>query len=282
MKKKINKNNEKKRSFGEPSNFSGQHLLHNKRLLNEIVNKSKLTKRDLVLELGAGKGALTKILSEKSRQVLAVEYDKKFVDKLEAIASVLDNIKVIHQDILKISLPREPFVIVSNIPFAITTDIMKMLLNNPNNGLQRAIIIMEKGAAKRFTSNRVKDPYVMAWRMWFDLSIERGISREHFSPPPKVDSAMVSIVRKKNPLVSYKNVKALHLLLDFGLKYPNAHIDGLFRAIFTAPQAKKARLAINGTPDKVINSLSTEQWAILTETMVRYVPRHLWPKKGNR
>lgn len=82
---------------------------------------------------------------------------------------------------------------------------------------------MEKGAAKCFTSNKVKDPYVMAWRMWFDLSIERGISREHFSPPPKVDSAMVSIVRKKNPLVSYKNVKALHLLLDFGLKYHKAH-----------------------------------------------------------
>lgn len=280
MAKKVDKYLGKKMSRSEPPNFSGQHLMHNKRLINEIVNKSQVSKQDLVLELGAGEGALTTILSEKARKVLAVEYDEKFVDKLEQIPA--NNIKIIHNDILRISLPKEPFIVVSNIPYAITTNIMKMLLNNPNNKLERAFIVMEKGASKRFTASIVRDSYVMAWRMWFDLKVERSISREYFSPPPKVDSALLSIRRKKSPLVPYRNKNALHLLLSFGLKYPNAPIEQILKSIFTAPQAKKARQAIKCEPEKTVKSLSAQQWAILTETLVRYVPRNKWPKQRKK
>lgn len=101
---------------------------------------------------------------------------------------------------MKIHLPKEKFVVVSNIPYAITTPIMKMLLNKPANGFQKGVIIMEMGAAKRFTSQFVKDDYVLAWRMWFDICYIRKISRNNFSPPPKVDSAMITITRKKSLL----------------------------------------------------------------------------------
>ncbi len=58
---------------------------------------------------------------------------------------------------------------------------------------------MEKGAAKRFTAKMVKDRYIITWRMYFNMRLVRGISRDNFSPPPKVDSAMVYISRKKRP-----------------------------------------------------------------------------------
>lgn len=277
MTKKSNKHKYRNFNNGEPPNFNGQHLIHNKKLLTDIVKTAKISNKHLVLELGAGKGALTTVLNEKARKVWAIEYDSRFIKKLESLG--LQNTIVIQKDILKIKLPREPFVVVSNIPFAITTDIMKMLLNDPKNSIQSAVIIMEKGAAKRFTSKSVKDWYVMAWRMWFDIRIERGISKDHFSPPPRVDTAMVSIVRKKESLISYKYVKTLHSLLAYGLKYSTVPVNDFLRSIFTAPQAKKVRAAIKVSPENTMKSLNEEHWAIICNTMVQYVPPHFWPKK---
>lgn len=188
---------EKKLSRGEPPNFPGQHFMHNQKLLHEIVERANVSVKDTVLELGAGKGALTTVLNQRAKKVLAVENDAKLVDVLNRKTAHQPNTKVVHQDIMKIFLPSEPFVVVSNIPYAITTPIMKMLLDNPGSSLQRGIIVMEKGAAKRFTASIVKDPYVLAWRMWFDIDYVKGVSRNNFSPPPKVDSAMIRIVRKK-------------------------------------------------------------------------------------
>ncbi|MDI3411356.1 rRNA adenine N(6)-methyltransferase family protein [Bacillus sonorensis] len=143
---------------------------------------------------------MTTALSQKAGKVLAVENDSTFVEILKRKTAQNSNTKIIHQDIMKIHLPNEKFVVISNIPYAITTPIMKMLLNNPASGFQKGIIVMEKGAAKRFTSKFIKNSYVLAWRMWFDISIVREISKDNFSPPPKVDSAMVRITRKKKLL----------------------------------------------------------------------------------
>lgn len=113
-----------------------------------MVNLAKISSEDTVLELGAGKGALTTVLNQKAKKVLAVEYDAKFVEVLKRKTAKQSNTMIIHQDIMKIRLPKEKFVVVSNIPYAITTPIMKMLLSNPSSGFQRGVIIMEKGAAE--------------------------------------------------------------------------------------------------------------------------------------
>lgn len=276
MKKKPNKTNRKKISRGEPLNFSGQHLINNKKLLHEIVKTAKISNQHLVLELGAGKGAITSLLDRQARKVLAIEYDSKFINKLNSLG--LKNTRVIQHDILKIKLPSEPFVVVSNIPFAITTDIMKLLLNNPKNNLQKAFIIMEKGAAKRFSSTPIKDWYVMAWRMWFDIKLEKEISRDNFTPSPKVDCALISIVRKKEPLVLYKNAKVLQSLLAYGLKYPTVSVSHFLRSIFTAPQVKRVMNATKANSEDTVKSLNEKQWAIICNTMVQYVSPHFWPK----
>lgn len=183
---------------------------------------------------------------------------------------------------MKIQLPKEKFVVVSNIPYSITTPIMKMLLHNPSNGLQRGVIVIEKGAAKRFTSRSVKNAYVLAWRMWFDIRYVKEVSRDHFSPPPRVDSAIIRITRKKEPVIPYKDYIAFLGLAENALKKPQFPIDFALRGIFTPPQIKHLRknLKVNkGTP---IGTLSEVQWGIIFKTMVQYVPRFYWPKIKKR
>lgn len=179
---------------------------------------------------------------------------------------------------MKIRLPKEKFIVVSNIPYSITTPIMKMLLNKPSSGFQKGIIIMEKGAAKRFTSQFIKDSYVLAWRMWFDIHYVRKISRNNFSPPPKVDSAMIIITRRKEPIIPNKDYFIFLGLAQYVLKQPNATIGLALKGIFTTSQLKRLRRNLGVSNDAPIGSLTAVQWGIVFHTMIKYVRRPLWPR----
>jgi 23S rRNA (adenine-N6)-dimethyltransferase len=276
--KKQNKRNRKIRKYIEWPNFSGQHLLHNKRIINDLIQMANLTSNDTVLDLGAGKGALTFPVAEKAGKVIAVEYDPRFVEILKKKAEAYPNIKVIQQDILKLHLPKEPFIVVAGIPYAITTPIMKMLLHQPANSLQRAVLVMEKGAAKRFTSYPITNPLILKWRMWFDLGYVREISRENFSPPPKVDSAILIIRRKKKPSIPYKYHDSFLGLAEYALKYPQLPLYEALKGVFTPPQITRLVRNLGVNRNIAICLLNEIQWGIVFHTMVQYVQRPYWPK----
>lgn len=264
---------------GELPNDLGQHLIHNRKLIREIVAKAGISDGDTVLELGAGQGALTAELCQKAKEVVAVEYDPAFVEILKRKIQHHANIKVIHQDILNIRLPQEAFLVVSNIPYSITTPILKKLLSQPATSLQRAVLVMEKGAARRFTGKQVKDPYVLAWKMWFDFKFIQVISRMNFAPPPSVDSALVRIDRKREPLVPYHERSVFLGLAEAALKSPYASFDAVLSAFFTKPQLTVLRrtLGIDGART-AIGTLTEAQWVAVHHALIRYVPRHRWPK----
>lgn len=271
-----------KLSRGEPPNFSGQHFLHKPGLIREIVDRAQIGSEDTVLELGAGAGALTTLLSERAGKVLAVEYDEKLIDTLKRKTAAYGNTVIIHQNILNLRLPKGKFHVVANIPYAITTPIMKLLLNRPTSGFQRGVIVMEKGAAKRFTSPYVKNAYVLVWKMWFDLRLIKEISRECFSPPPKVESAMVKITRRPKPIIGNQDRMAFIGLAEYALKVPTAPADDVLRGIFTPIQIKHLKRSSDIRGDQSIGSLTVQQWGGVFHTMTRHVPRPYWPRLSKK
>lgn len=252
--------------------------MHNKKLIDDMIAQANVCSQDLVLDLGAGKGALTSALYERANRVLAVEYDRKFIDILKRKFGAEKNVKIIHEDILNIHLPKTPFSVVANIPYAITTPIMKMLLSNPSSYFQKGVIVMEKGAAKRFTSSVVKNDYVLAWRMWFDITYVKGISKSNFAPPPRVDSAMITINRKPSPLVPNRDYLKFIGLANYVLKNPQQCIDEALKGVFTPPQIKHVKRVLRIAHDMPVTALSEQQWGELFATMVRHVPKFRWPK----
>jgi len=263
-------------------NFLGQHLMHNKGIIKEIIKKAQIKSGDTVIDLGAGKGALTFPLAEKAGKVLAVENDPTFLDVLGKKAKGYSNITIIEKDILKLKFPQVPFYVVANIPYAITTPILEKLLNQPTNQLQLAMIMMEKGAARRFIANPIIDPRILKWRMWFEIEIIRDVSRDNFSPPPKVDSSILKIEKKKNPKVLPKYHILFTGLIEHGLKKHQWPIYQALGEIFTPPQMKQLIKSIGITRDTPICKLNTDQWGDVFQTMIQYVEPFRWPKVKKR
>lgn len=138
--------------------------------------------------------------------------------------------------------------------------------------------MIEKGATKRFTSKLVKDPYVIAWRMWFDIRYVKTFPRKYFSSPPSVDSAIISIQRKEKPLVPYRDYLIFWGLVDYVLHHPNVSIDKALWGVFTVPQIKRLKRNLKLTNEIPVGALSEQQWGTIYETMVKYVPKFRWPR----
>lgn len=277
--RKQNKGHRKIRKCIEGPNFSGQHLLHNKKIVEDVINRAQITKKDTVMEIGAGKGAFTLSLAEKAGKVLAVENDAEFVEILKQKTEPTPNVKIIAQDFLKCHLPIEPFSVVASIPYAITTPIMEKLLHHPGKSLIKAAIVMEKGAAKRFTASPITNPKILKWRMWFDLKMERQISRANFSPPPKVDSAVLSLQKKEQLLVPVQHHKQFFALAEYGLKRPELPFREALNSIFTAKQMKHIARNARIEQAQPISSLNEYQWGAVFQAMIDHVEPLKWPMK---
>ena len=268
------------KSEGSP-NFSGQHFLHNKRAVRDLIETAKIMKKDTVIEIGAGLGAITLPLAEKARIVIAFENDVAYVHKLIGKVEGISNIKIIHNDFMQGYLPREPFCVVSNIPFSITTPILSKLMDDPTTRLQRAAIIIEKGAAKRFTSSFVTSPQLLSWRMRYDIEIVQTLPAGYFSPPPKVECCILSICRKACPEVSSRYGSLFTGLAEWGLRNPKLPFSGAFSTVFTPPQLKHLVSRLGIDRDKPVCALNEREWGVVFQTMLDHVPSYRWPRTSH-
>ena len=110
MSKKQNKNS-------LPYSVS-QNFLTNRRLIMQLIKKSGIGSHDTVLEIGAGKGHITKELSSSCKMVIAYEIDKNLYENLKP--QLEENVRLFHMDFLKCALPKQPYKVFSNIPFSKT------------------------------------------------------------------------------------------------------------------------------------------------------------------
>jgi len=259
-------------------NFTGQHLLHHPVTIRKLIETAKLESTDTVLDIGAGKGGLTFPIAEKAGRVIAIEVDADFAEALRAKAESRPHIRIVRSDIRTMRLPDAPFCVVANIPFAITTAILEKLLGTEGKGFRRGALILEKGAAIRFTDRFTADPRLLTWRMNFEFRIEAGVPRSHFSPPPGVDAAIVRITRREPPLVPVKQGRRFAAFAAFVLREPRLCAAASLREIFTPAQMKASLKLARIDREQAVASLSLEQWASLFGSMLRYAAPYRWPK----
>lgn len=156
----------------------------------EIVESAHLKPGDLVLDIGAGSGALTKHLALTGARVIAIELHPKRVAQLRRAFEDSPNVKVVRADAFDLWLPRRPFYVVANPPFACMTSLMSQLLAS-HSRLLSARIVLQRTSARRYANGVVK----ASRQAQFHLRIERLLPRSAFVPRPNTDAALLSIHR---------------------------------------------------------------------------------------
>lgn len=186
----------------------GQHFLHEKRILQKIIEAIRPEKDDLVVEIGPGKGALTFPLVARAGQVVAVEKDYSLVQTLEK--NKPDNLEIIAGDILQVDLTTlikskksqaRSVKLAGNLPYHISSQILFVLLKVKNH-IDRAVFLFQKEVAERIVAgpgSRKYAPLSILLQNYFDCQLLFLIKPGAFSPPPEVDSACVSFSRRTGP-----------------------------------------------------------------------------------
>ena len=192
----------------------GQNFLINPEVIADIIDFANITKDDIVIEIGPGVGFVTEQLVKYAKKVIAIELDEEAVKELEKLNC--DNLKIIHQDILKTDismLTDEKVKVVANIPYYITSPIIAHLLgeiddlNNKNrNSITDIILMVQEEVARRIvatekSSGKQYGLLTILSQFWADCSIIRLVGRKSFYPAPKVNSALVSMKVRKTPLL---------------------------------------------------------------------------------
>ena len=233
----------------------GRHALRSRAFADDLVRCARVEPDDLVLDLGAGRGIITAALRDAGARVVAVELDD---DLTVALRDRFAEVRVIHGDATRVALPREPFAVVANLPFASGTAILRRLLDDPAVPVRRVDAIVEWGLAEKRARVWPSTQLSCYWGAWHELSVVRRIPRSAFAPPPSVDAAVFRAVRRPQPLVPPGQAAAYLGLLRLGFSS-----DAPLRR--RLPRGIVHRLAheLGFAPDAAARDLDALQWAAL-------------------
>ena len=184
-------------SFNHKKKFGQNFLTHQNDVLDRIMEVAKVSKEETILEIGPGEGALTELLLNAGKRVICVEIDRDLEKILTKKFGSNPNFTLIMQDILTIDFHSqigEKVKVVANIPYYITSPIITKLIEN-KEFVEDIFIMVQKEVAERICAKKGSERSVLTLSVEYfgDANYLFTIPREFFTPPPKVDSAFMSI-----------------------------------------------------------------------------------------
>lgn len=192
----------------KPLKRFGQNFLVDPNIIRKIFDRVRVSRRDIVLEIGAGHGALTFLLAQKAGKVVAVEVDRGLLQELFKRAKECGNLTVVGEDILKFDFRKfakkkriKSFKVIANLPYYITTPIIERLMKN-RDLVSDIFITVQKEVAERMTASAGQDAYgsFSCFVNYFSTpEILFLIKKGSFWPSPKVASAFVRLKPFKDP-----------------------------------------------------------------------------------
>ena len=185
----------------------GQNFLIKRGIVDEIVKAADLRDGEPILEIGPGIGTLTQGLAQSGANVTAIELDTRLLEVLDTTLAQYDNVKIVHGDVLKLDVPsimnHEPFKVVANLPYYITTPIIMSLLES-QLPIERLVVMVQKEVALRMVAKPGSKDYgalSVAVQYYTKPDIVLDVPPKSFLPAPAVTSSVIRCVLRDKPSV---------------------------------------------------------------------------------
>ena len=254
----------------------GQNFISDTNLLESIVTASGVTKDTTVVEIGCGAGTLTRALAERAKKVYAFDIDTDLQPVLAETLAGLENVEVIFRDFNKIDLKEfekeiEPYLVVANLPYYITTPLVTKLLEESEK-VQGLSIMVQEEVAERFCAKENTPEYgsiTVAIALKGTAKIVKRVSRNLFYPRPNVDSAVVKIDFERGR-VEVKDEKAFRQTVKCAFLNRRKTLENNLVNFFkiTREQAKQAMQA-SGIDEKARGeTLPAQTFAKLSDVLL--------------
>lgn len=209
-----------------PNKSLGQHWLHHSSVLDAICESADVQPSDVVLEIGPGLGTLTNRLLLRGAHVTAVEFDAQLAANLtqnivkhgSLDTDALENLTVIESDILKLDFRDLPtdYKVVANIPYYLTSNLIRVLCESTNPFSKAAILIQKEVAERVCASPGQMSMLSVSAQYYCEVQLSIFVPKELFVPPPKVDSQVLELTFRDKPLFEDVDTKEFFRVVRAG------------------------------------------------------------------
>jgi 16S rRNA (adenine1518-N6/adenine1519-N6)-dimethyltransferase len=255
-----------------PKKSLGQHWLHDDASLEAMVRAGEVKPSDTVVEVGPGLGTLTKKLVDIAENVIAIELDDLLAAGLSERVKA-KNLQVVHENILQydFSQVKPGYKVVANIPYYLTSNLIRTLLESSNPPSSMALLVQKEVAERIVATPGSMSILAISVQFYAEAKLCELVPAQLFTPPPKVDSQIIQIKLRTKPLFNEVDVdeffkivragfsekrKKLRSSLSGGLRLEKAMVDEWLQRAKLKPEARAQELTL-------------EEWFALYQSRVK-------------
>lgn len=249
----------------------GQNFLISTDIIDKIVEFINPQDSDTIIEIGAGRGALTLPLAKSGAKLIAIEYDRDLIGYLTKLLSKYNNVELINCDFLEYVPTLSKYKLVGNLPFNISSPVIEWTVKNYQD-IDECYLMMQKEVVQRLSSSPgSKDwsPFAIITKMYFDISNLLDISPKYFNPHPKVTSSLVKLV--SNPKKIKSNIYLFEKVVRCSFhQRRKTLLNNLVPAIVNTTEEAKDIFKKLGISERTrAEQLTIEQFLNLTDLLVK-------------
>ena len=227
------------------NHLQSQNFLRSPRLVHELVGHTTIKKNDTVLEIGAGSGVITSVLAKRVARVIAYEYDARMLVKLRDNLSKFDNVTLVQGDFLSADLPDASYKVFANIPFHLSSPIIKKLTESSHRP-KSINLIVQKQFANKFLIDKPSFTGMLGAQVapLYIARIRQKLQKTDFWPHPAVDTALPELKLRDEQLIDETKLEKYRQFIAHCFADPRAYAKA-------------------GGKDKKPSELSTDEWITL-------------------
>lgn len=240
----------------------GQHFLEDEQVLQQILDAACVELTDTIVEIGPGVGVLTKGLLDKAAHVVAIELDKRLIPLLHVYTELNPKLEVIQGNALYTPMPQEPYKIVANIPYHITSPLLHHVFLESAVQPTSLTLLIQREVAEKICDTKKAGLLTILVHLFGTPRIVTHVPPKAFLPPPKVDSSVLHIDCFTQPVTDVATIDAVFKLTKLAFTHKRKKLSN---SIGKQPEGMELLAKANISPDRRPEALLVEEWITLAK-----------------